>query len=712
MASLSSYTSTKSKEYQEVFGKFVSDTVDFSGVDLATLSTPVRGNVATSYTPTLFTERLRPTYVQEKHVSVIRKGPTSPPTIQTYSYTRTDQQTTGEDGVGFIDIKANFFGNDIDFTHNVLDPSGTATGEIISGFYANDKNRKEAGDTFTIGVADNTTDFISGDVITISLDYIDYLGIERTASCRAVIDYFPGSGAPIPCTLLTNTVGFPMVTDIDDVYEVVLVQEDPMFELKFPKFSYRYKYEDGEYSVFAPWSEIAFIPGEFDYMPKKGYNLGMTNRLRALKIMDWVPKNIPKDVSQVDLLFKQANSPNVYTVESFKKDDVPAVGETYNYWNTVGTGRNYGSYTVTSELIHATVASNQMLRPWDNVPRKALSQEITANRLVFANYVQNYDTVDFTLSPPAKIKPMFNIAINYPDIAGETIFSRLPGKSLKSMRSYQLGVVYRDRYGRETPVLTSSSGTFKVPKSSAKNYTKLNVGLSSEAPDWAESFTLYIKETANEYYNLAMDRWYDAEDGGIWISFPSSERNKITDDTVLYLKKQHDSDVPVDTEIEYKVVSIKNDAPTFIKTETQHWGSVRMTLAPAGWGEYGKPGSDQSGMFASTGLPIPGRLYLDVFAEYADETILGGLKSMTRDGLEVRVTQHHLQDAIIATTYGPGGIAVTSAVGSGGSAAYAPQGVNIRNKSDWYGVDQISYIGEEPSSYTESYFEATSGITT
>jgi hypothetical protein len=32
-----------------------------------------------------------------------------------------------------------------------------------------------------------------------------------------------------------------------------------------------------------------------------------------------------------------------------------------------------------------------MLRPWDNVPRKALAQEIVGNRLLFGNYEQNFD---------------------------------------------------------------------------------------------------------------------------------------------------------------------------------------------------------------------------------------------------------------------------------------------------------------------------------
>ena len=41
----------------------------------------------------------------------------------------------------------------------------------------------------------------------------------------------------------------------------------------------------------------------------------------------------------------------------------------------------------------------------------------------------------------------------------------------------------------------------------------------------------------------------DWEDGGLWLSFPSSERNKITDRSILILKKQHDTDVAVDSDI-------------------------------------------------------------------------------------------------------------------------------------------------------------------
>ena len=638
------------------------------------------------YIPTVFLETCQDVYVQEKHVSVIRKGPTTPPTLEMFSYTRSDFNSNG-----LIDIKKVFDGGEDGMMVSHFPLSGGSTTIVVSAFFKNNGERKEAGDDIILPISDLETDFQPGDEVVIAHEFVNDSGIEQKVSCRVVVNGFlnglaVGIGDPLQCTLLTNTVGFPIITDVTDIYSASLVQEDPMFELKFPKFAYRYKYEDGEYSVFSPWSQIAFIPDEFDFMPKKGYNLGMTNRLRSLTIKDWAPKNMPKDVVQVDLLFKQSNSPNVYTVESFKQDDPVVSGRTTNHWNTVGTGANYGSYKVKTELIHATVASNQMLRPWDNVPRKALGQEITANRLVFANYVQNYDTLDDVGS---EIKPIFDI-VAFQEVA-QFDSVKLPGKSLKSMRQYQLGVVYRDRYGRETPVLTSTTGTFKIKKEAARNFSKIHVGISTDAPDWAESFTIYIKETSNEYYNLAMDRWYDAEDGGVWVSFPSSERNKISEETILYLKKQHDTDVSVDTDEKYKVIDIKNNAPTFIKTDKQFWGGVDMMLPPAGWGTHGKPGSWQSGMFGSTGLPLQGRLFLDVYAEYAEQTILDGLKSMTQDGLQIRIVQ------------GAGQIA---------QAYSTTPGTIQTSKSDWYDVSRVSFIGEEPATYMESYTNPGTGITT
>ena len=185
------------------------------------------------------------------------------------------------------------------------------------------------------------------------------------------------------------------------------------------------------------------------------------------------------------------------------------------------------------------------MRSWDNVPRYAIAQEVTGNRLVYGNYKQGYDvnsTIGLKQTVVSELVPFPN-----------------PKKSVKSLRNYQFGVVIGDRYGRETPVIangykaddgTNLSGDVSVSKtlSSFSNKFKIEQSWNGSDPSqmqWMDYIKYYVKETSNEYYNLVMDRWYDAEDGGVWLSFPSADRNKIVgglgdkSTTVLILKKQH-----------------------------------------------------------------------------------------------------------------------------------------------------------------------------
>ena len=241
-------------------------------------------------------------------------------------------------------------------------------------------------------------------------------------------------------------------------------------------------------------------------------------------------------------------------------------------------------------MIHAVLPSNQLLRPWDNVPRKALAQEIVGNRLVYGNYLQNYNlsnnaTGDSNIKVDLKVKIRSR---NLGSISPEEVeagpnrrsIKYSPSKSLKTLRTYQVGVVYIDKYGRETPVFSedkrgrtatgaaTSQASVYNKKENANKKNSLTVELKNDPPDWATHFKLFVKETSNEYYNLAMDRWYDAEDGNIWLSFPSSERNKIDEETFLILKKEHDNSNFVSSPARYKVIAIENEAPTFIKTTT------------------------------------------------------------------------------------------------------------------------------------------------
>ena len=332
------------------------------------------------------------------------------------------------------------------------------------------------------------------------------------------------------------------------------------FEKQFARFSYRYKYRDGEYSTFAPFSEIAFKPSGFDYETKKAYNLGMENKLKNLRLRNFTRtsafQNILEDIVQIDLLYKESNSPNIYLVEKLKYNDFKSIS--YNVEAPLaGPQNNWEAnyYDITSDTIYSVLPSNQLLRPYDNVPKKALAQEVTGNRVVYGNYTQNYNLNE---------KPIIEAFFTQLPLAPSP---NNPKKSLKSSRNYQLGIVYLDEYGRQTPVFSNSKSSFKIPIEESKNSNAIQFTAVTSAPDWASFYKIYVKETSNEYYNLAMDRVYKAKDGNIWLSFPSSERNKIDDETFLILKKEFDGNNQVDENLKYKVIAIENEAPIEVKSD-------------------------------------------------------------------------------------------------------------------------------------------------
>ena len=339
------------------------------------------------------------------------------------------------------------------------------------------------------------------------------------------------------------------------LWEAVVEEEEPMYEYVMPRFAYRWKYIDNEYSAFSPFSEVAFLGDEFKYLSSDGYNIGMTNNIRKLILTGLTSGS--DEVAEIEILYKESNNTSIYCIDSIKKKDFSP--------HNVPAGAFPTTFEIKSEIIGKTIQGNQLLRPFDNVPRKAKAQEIIANRVVYGNYLQNY-TVDKTIQ----------LDINYLSAAHQGYLPQtsadqidkigFPEKSLKSIRTYQGGVVFKDEFGRETPVITNNNASINLPVDRACDVNSLAVTPSGAAPSWATHYKFFIKNTANEFYNLALDRYYFAEDGNVWLSFPSSERNKVDEETYLILKKQHDNFEPVKDLVRYKIIAIESEAPDFIST--------------------------------------------------------------------------------------------------------------------------------------------------
>ena len=104
----------------------------------------------------------------------------------------------------------------------------------------------------------------------------------------------------------------------------------------------------------------------------------MANNVRNITLDSFIPVNRLLVLVDIDVLYKETSSPTVYTVKTLSAARLS---------DSIADGY----FELKSDLIHAVVESSQLLRPWDNVPRKALAQEVSANRVIYGNYAQGYN---------------------------------------------------------------------------------------------------------------------------------------------------------------------------------------------------------------------------------------------------------------------------------------------------------------------------------
>jgi hypothetical protein len=313
--------------------------------------------------------RDNPDYLKEEHLTVIKKSPLYPPTLL-FSNTSDFRFDNGSASVLTSSMDTNF----VDFNDDPLE-----IGSVVNVIFTTLPNYKV------------------GDKILLRRynDFEGSLEINNYEIIVELLEFVPGiATAKLKISFIAGDLPGHVVTNQGETFYSILKQEKPLYEFKFPRFAYRYKYQDDQYSCYSPFSEPAFLPGGFNYKPKDGYNIGMVNTLRSLYVMDFVPDQdtLPKDVVAVDIVYKESNSNNVYVVQTIEHGDSEwiARGSDINT-DTSGDSRTKGALLITSEMVKAAVASNQLLRPWDNVPRTARAQDMVGNRIVYANYKQNYN---------------------------------------------------------------------------------------------------------------------------------------------------------------------------------------------------------------------------------------------------------------------------------------------------------------------------------
>ena len=380
----------------------------------------------------------------------------------------------------------------------------------------------------------------------------------------------------------------PITLDLEE-YTSTATQPEPPFESIFPRFSYRWRFEDGQYSPYAPFTQAAFIPkartegtGEDQTNREnytEGFNTTLFNNVGTINLNN-IPRG-PRDVVAVQLLYTESISTTVYALETI---DIPEAqrGLDYILSGSYVSGvpqmpDDYTllplSYSLSARKIYSALPGNQLTRPYDEVPQKALAQEITANRLIYGNYQVGFDQPDA-------------LALTSSLVSAGTG----DGLHVKGNRTYEIGVAYIDAYGRQGAMVTAGSITDddgsiteQIPLQSdfaQATREQIQVKITSDPPSWADRYRYFIKDPSMDHHNLISYNIYN--DGGaadtdsefIWIEFQSTDRNKVFDETsavdggsATVLVHRRTNDTVETTKERFLVQDIENEAPDDVRKQ-------------------------------------------------------------------------------------------------------------------------------------------------
>jgi hypothetical protein len=193
---------------------------------------------------------------------------------------------------------------------------------------------------------------------------------------------------------------------------------------------------------------------------------------------------------------------------------------------------------------------------FDNVPLKALAQDIIGSRLIMGNYTQfrnlltdiNY-TVDYT----------------------SDIITSEPKQTWRSDRDYEIGIAYLDDYGRMTTVLTTTtdntnnnlSNSVYIPPANSSTANSLVVNIKNKAPEWATGYRFFVKQSKTEYYNI-FPVTYLVSGSYRYFLINESDRDKIKVNGYIIFKSSGSG--PTNSNKQFKVLELEQKSANAINS--------------------------------------------------------------------------------------------------------------------------------------------------
>ncbi len=345
----------------------------------------------------------------------------------------------------------------------------------------------------TVGLGVRGTDVKSGTIVTKVNSQTSIETNKANTLLNAVTLSFNGlettmydvTSAKIPIPVATATQAI-----VDNPYYDANYGGDPQFlEDKFIRFSYRFKFDDGEYSIFAPFTQSMFIPKQDGYFINDDEKLTyestivdfMENKVTKIDLLIPLPATRSElatisssslKITEIDILYKESDGQAIRVVDTIKVENASP-------WNLNPTDDVY-IYTYESTKPYKTLPEDELIRVYDRVPVRAKTQELISNRVVYGNFQDKH-------TPPSALDYQVGITDKYATDAAITSYTRseYPNHSLKQNRNYQVGIVLSDKFGRQSSTILSNSTAALANGFGADTvYSPYQTAADTTPPEW------------------------------------------------------------------------------------------------------------------------------------------------------------------------------------------------------------------------------------
>ena len=311
--------------------------------------------------------------------------------------------------------------------------------------------------TITPGLTISSSSYIKNELDQVVVSNVDNAENIITLNQRVSLD----AGSVIEFKYLQTSMVDAVSPNLPDgstsnpFYEQNYTGDPKYLEDKFVKFSYRFRFDDGEYSILAPFTQACFIPKQDGYFldgdEEQTFSSTIVdfakNKVNKIDLQIPLPDMASKmydsyKISEIDIIYKESDALAVQVIETIPLRRIQDESKNSKYFK----------FTYLSTKPYKTLPESELVRVYDKTPVKAFSQEVSSNRIIYGNFQDKH-------TPPTGIDYQVSVSrkLDIDGLGSNLGTLEYPSSTVKENRNYQVGIVLADKFGRQSTVILSNN---------------------------------------------------------------------------------------------------------------------------------------------------------------------------------------------------------------------------------------------------------------